>query len=367
MRSAPSRSIRFGGLAFAVVGGALALCALLPLTGCGPSQRSKSADSPSSGSAKKTPAEIAAKAMPAIVSIRTPHTLGTGFIVDKNGLIATNLHVLAGGGPKVVVTLADGREFLVVELTNGSPERDLAIARIDAKGLPTLTLGDSDAMHPGDPVVAIGHPMGLEGTVSNGLVSAVRPVSDTLTILQISAPIAPGSSGGPIFNERGEVIGVATAILREGQNLGFGVPANYVKALLKDTDPISIEAFAAATTKPEQKLPAVKRDIPKHAVAVLGGCSDDTIRLIVKSLSEAVQIGAPLYDGGNFGACYHIYEGAALDLERKLPKACGGPVKALGDGRKRAATLPKSYEQAWALRDTFDGLMDVIARKYKGE
>ena len=342
------------------------MCALALLAACGPPQKAKAGDS-SSASAKKTPAEIAARSMPAIVSIRTSHTLGTGFIVDKRGLIATNLHVLAGGGPKVVVTLSDGREFLVIELTNGSPERDLAIARIDAEDLPTVPLGDSDAMRAGDPVVAIGHPMGLEGTVSNGLVSAVRAVSDTLTILQISAPIAPGSSGGPIFNDRGEVIGVATAILREGQNLGFGVPANYIKALLKDKDPISIEAFAAATTKPEQQLPAVKRDIPKHAVAVLGGCSEDNVRLIVKSLSEAVQIGAPLYDGGNFGACYHIYEGAALDLERKLPKGCGGPVKALGDGRKKAAALPKSYEQAWALRDTFDGLMDVIARKYKGE
>ncbi len=108
----------------------------------------------------QTPAQIAAHATPAVVSIRTPHSLGTGFVVRKDGWIATNFHVIAAG-TEIMVSLPDGREFHVVEILNANPQRDLALLRIEADNLPTLPLGDSDALRPGDPVVAIGHPLGL--------------------------------------------------------------------------------------------------------------------------------------------------------------------------------------------------------------
>src|SRR5579883_1798967 len=191
--------------------GAAALLLLAAAAGCKPAGAKSQNDTPAA-QVHMTPAEIAAKNTPAIVSIRTERAMGTGFIVNKDGLIATNLHVVFGGGARVIVTLSDGREYPVISVTNGSRKHDLVILRIAAKNLPVLKLGDSDAIRPGDPIVAIGHPLGLEDTVSNGLVSATRTVDDDLKVLQISAPIAPGSSGGPIFNDRGEVIGVATAI-----------------------------------------------------------------------------------------------------------------------------------------------------------
>ena len=129
-------------------------------------------------------------------SVRTDHSLGTGFAVGPS-LIATNLHVISGSS-KITVTLTDKRELPVLQIENGDRERDLVLLRVEASRLPSLTLGDSSIMRPGDPVVAIGHPMGLEDTVSNGLVSAVRHIDHAekeLTVLQISAPIAPGSSG----------------------------------------------------------------------------------------------------------------------------------------------------------------------------
>src|SRR6201999_60661 len=98
-------------------------------------------------------------------------------------------------------------------------------------------LGDSDKTRPGDSVVAIGNPLGLENTVSNGLISARRKFDEGVEVLQISAPIAPGSSGGPIFNDHGEVIGIATAILEEGQNLNFGMPVAYLAPMLKAPEP----------------------------------------------------------------------------------------------------------------------------------
>jgi len=318
--------------------------------------------SPLPGSTIRTPAEIAAHSTPAVVSVRTGQSLGTGFVVGNDGLVATNLHVVAGSS-KITVTLADHRDFEVVEIWNGDRQRDLVIMRIEAQKLPVLALGDSSAIHPGDTVVAIGHPLGLEDTVSNGLVSAIRKVDDDLTVLQISAPIAPGSSGGPIFNDKGEVIGVATAIMMGGQNINFGVPVTYLKDLLKRPSRVSLETFATATAEEDEaEAPAPKRKIPVLPVRVLDGCSPESIALMLKSIGNAIDIGAPLYNDGNVEGCYHVYEGAASDLERRLKASCEKPMKALAEGRKKAARLSDPSDQAWALRDTFDGLLDVIKR-----
>jgi hypothetical protein len=239
--------------------------------------------------------------------------------------------------------------------------------RVEADKLPVLPLGDSSQVRPGDAVVAIGHPLGFEDTISNGLVSAVRHVSEDLDVLQISAPIAPGSSGGPVFDERGRVIGVATAIIQGGQNLNLALPAKYVQALLAEPEPISMSAFTAAMTALQRPAPHVERHVPRHALTVLKGCSAESHVAIARSLAAAIEVGAPLYNGGDFAACYHVYEGAALDLTRRLPKTCTGPKRALSQGRMRAAKLAEPSAQAWALRDAFDGLLEVIARRMSRE
>src|SRR5260221_8443889 len=152
-----------------------------------------------------SPADIAARALPTVVAIRTAQSLGTGFVVRPDGWIATNLHVIVGGS-HVKVTLGSERELEVIEVLAASPEHDLALVRVDARGLPAVALGDSDAMRPGDPLVAIGPPPGLQDTASNGLISPRPQADDGTEVLQISAPLPPGSSGGPISPHRGEVI-----------------------------------------------------------------------------------------------------------------------------------------------------------------
>lgn len=311
-----------------------------------------------------TPAQIAARVTSAIVSIRSPTGLGTGFVVRKDGWIATNLHVIAGASELVVAT-PDKRLFPVVEVLAVDREHDLALLRIDAE-LGALVLGDSDAVRAGDSVVAIGHPLGLEDTVSNGLVSAVRVIDPSLTVLQISAPIAPGSSGGPLFSDHGEVIGVATAYSTKGQNLNFGVPVRYLKELLVDTHPVPLAIFAAATRATEARLPSIHREIPRHDLKLLAGCSDGDLERAGRIIGEAIEVGAPVYNEQHFAACYHVYEGAALDLEKRLPAACKGPKKAMRDGRTRAGKLDDPSAQAWAMRDAFDGLVEVIERKLGG-
>jgi len=200
----------------------------------------------------------------------------------------------------------------------------------------------------------------LTDTVSSGLVGAVREVEENFSVLQISAPIAPGSSGGPLFDDRGRVIGVATAILLGGQNLNLGVPINDVKLLLEKSQPVTLDELAKHTKRAQ--MPAVKRDIPRHPLSSLKGCAPERIALIAHAIENAIEVGAPLYNRGDFASCYHVYEGAALDIERKLGQSCRTPQKALADGRRRAASLKASHAQAWAMRDAFDGLLEVIQR-----
>ncbi len=322
-----------------------------------------------SGRTKLTPREIAARSEPAIVRIESlPDRVGTGFAIDPSGVIATNLHVVAGARA-IRVHLLDGTTYDVKRVDAIDLDRDLALIQIDPKQpLPTIPLGDSDKVAAGDPVIAIGNPMGvLDYSVSDGLISSVRVLSETLTVLQISAPISQGSSGGPLFNSYGEVIGVATAILTQGQNLNFGVPGNYIRALLAKRTPMSLDEFAQKTSPPQEDDqhagPDVKiaRKVPIHELSVLDGCSATDMQDIFQGVSQAIESGAPLYNSGNHEACYRIYEGTSMHFEKEAP--CQGVRAAFGDGLLRASTMQSWTERAWALRDTFDGMLDLLERK----
>jgi len=160
-------------------------------------------------------------------------SLGSGFIVSADGYILTNNHVV-DKARDIRVALSDGRA-LVAKLVGRSPEIDVALIKVDAADLPAVTLGDSDAMEVGDWVVAIGNPFGLSHTVTKGIVSAkgrVIGAGPYDNLIQTDAAINPGNSGGPLFNLQGEVVGINTMILAQGQNLGFAVPINMVKEIL---------------------------------------------------------------------------------------------------------------------------------------
>jgi hypothetical protein len=109
-------------------------------------------------------------------------------------------------------------------------------------------------------------------------------------------------------------------------------------------------------------LPPVSRHVPHHPRSILDGCSDDDVSAIAEGIDGAISVGAPLYNSGNFAGCYHLYEGTAADVERKLSASCVGPGRALEAGRTRAASLGDPSAQAWAMRDAFDGLVEVIER-----
>ncbi|HET6610397.1 MAG TPA: trypsin-like peptidase domain-containing protein [Kofleriaceae bacterium] len=319
---------------------------------------------------KLTAAEIVQQSTPAIVRIQTDlagqegaHGVGTGFIVAADGRIATNLHVIHGS-KAVSVTLLDGTTLPVHEVIAVDPDRDLAIIQVNRSGLPVLRLGDSEKVDAGDPVIAIGNPLGvLDYTVSDGLISSIRMLENTTKVLQISAPISRGSSGGPLFNSYGEVIGVATFISLQGQNLNFGIPSNYLRPLMAARSGMTLEQLEARLpATPHVGEPAIERKVPHHEMAILDGCKDTSIVEVVRVITEAIDNGAPIYNQGNHEACYRIYEGAARKLRDDL-KACDGIKGALDAGLKRAEGEISYTEKAWALRDTFDGLLDVVMRK----
>ena len=160
-----------------------------------------------------------------------PIAQGSGFLISKDGHVVTNYHVIKSG-TSAVVKLPNGTFFAVDGVLASDKNRDVAIIKAHGVDFRTLTLGDSDRLQVGEEVVAIGNPLSLESTVSNGIVSAIRTVEDEGgKFLQITAPIAPGSSGGPLFNMAGEAVGITTSHLVGGQNLNFAVPINDVKPL----------------------------------------------------------------------------------------------------------------------------------------
>jgi serine protease Do len=166
--------------------------------------------------------------------------LGTGMLMDAQGHILTNHHV-AGGATKIEVLLANGYTY-PARLVGTDPKTDLAVIKIDAKeALPYVTFGDSDAVGVGEWVVAIGHPRGLDQTVTQGIISAKhrRGISDPSSyqdFLQTDAAINPGNSGGPLLNLRGEVIGVNAAIASQTggfEGIGFAIPSNMAVSVAK--------------------------------------------------------------------------------------------------------------------------------------
>jgi Trypsin-like peptidase domain len=157
---------------------------------------------------------------------------GSGFLISKDGRVVTNYHVIESGS-SAIVKLPDGAFFAVDGVLASDKARDVAIIQAHGENFKALILGNSDRVQVGEEVVAIGNPLSLESTVSNGIVSGIRTVEGKGgKFLQITTPISPGSSGGPLFNMVGEVVGITTLYLEGGENLNFAIPINDIKWLL---------------------------------------------------------------------------------------------------------------------------------------
>lgn len=165
---------------------------------------------------------------------RVQQGVGSGFILSEDGRIVTNAHVI-NDADTVQVTLKDGRTF-EGEVLGTDPVTDVAVIDIEANDLPTVSLSDSDQIQPGQWAIAIGNPLGLDNTVTVGIVSGIGRTSGEVGVsdkrvnfIQTDAAINPGNSGGPLLNAQGEVIGMNTAIIQNAQGIGFAIPINKVE------------------------------------------------------------------------------------------------------------------------------------------
>lgn len=263
---------------------------------------SNSSAADASPRANNSIAKIAENVSPSVVSIGVESAngsgTGSGFIVRDDGYIVTNNHVVAGAGRNgtITVTLSDGTEKTATVVGTNAPY-DLAVLKIDSNELPVVTLGDSSQLRVGDGTVAIGSPLGLSGTVTSGIVSALnRPVTagegnsgpgqpdmSYISAIQTDAAINPGNSGGPLVNSRSEVIGVNSAIATLGGGnsgggaesgsigLGFAIPINTAKRVAEEI----ISTGKSSTTTLGIQLDTAKAEENATVAEVTAGSAAD--------------------------------------------------------------------------------------------
>ncbi len=191
--------------------------------------------------------------------------MGTGFFISASGELATNFHVIEGGKSFKAQTQT-GAFYAISRVLAADRERDVAILKADAENAPCLSLS-SGIPQIGESIVIVGSPKGLDGSVSNGILSAVRNV-ENVDVLQFTAPISHGSSGSPVLNAKAEVIGIATASIASGQNLNFAIPASVISSLARQTgNESSTPAYAGAAPTAAHQNDAPQTD-PVFAQAV---------------------------------------------------------------------------------------------------
>lgn len=223
-----------------------------------------------SGDLKPSPAqlprltteELFKQAAPSVVLIQVFNSSGTqfgtgsGFIAADGGVV-TNYHVIRGAY-SAAARLQDGSTNPVQGVVGYDPNRDVAVLKVDNLVAEPLPLADSDRVQIGDKVVAIGSPLAIQNTISDGIISGIRS-----GVLQTSTPISPGSSGGPLFNRQGEVVGITVAQIIGAQNVNFAVPINWAKRYLRSSEVTTLSDLAKQNTV-EQEIVGSTISVPAH-------------------------------------------------------------------------------------------------------
>src|SRR6266571_4771813 len=216
--------------------------------------------------------EIAKKVSAAVVTIHGQTEVGqvegSGFLVSSDGMVVTSLHVIRGIR-RGSVQLAGGDIFESFTVRGVDEKKDLAIIQIAGFVLPAIELGDSNELQPGEPVLLVGSPRGLQGSITAGLISGVRELSEGFKVIQTDAAPNAGNSGGPLVNARAQAVGVLGFKLKDSSGLNFAVPINYVRGMLNNlADSVNVASLAADST--ETKRIERLSDVKKMAVLSFG-------------------------------------------------------------------------------------------------
>ena len=223
-----------------------------------------------------------------------PIAQGSGFLISKDGRVVTNYHVVKRGS-SAVIKLPDGAFFLVDGVVAFDKARDVAVIKAHGENFRTVALGDSDRLQVGEEVVAIGNPLSLELTVSNGIVSGIRTIGDDGgKFLQITTPISHGGSGGPLFNMAGEVVGITSSGLPGGENLNFAIPIN-------DAKPLLLAKVFKVYGLPDEIEPVKARTTDRNlGTAISNTRLSETLQWLSGASDEVLATGVPPYSHYTF-------------------------------------------------------------------
>lgn len=247
----------------------------------------------------ETIAEIVKRAKPAVVEIvalnrkGSPTKFGTGFFISSDGQLITNRHVIDEASSLVAFNILGARLALerVMSEEKDLFGPDLVLLKFQVKDVPFLKVRESDDIAEGDKVIVIGNPAGLTGTVSDGIVSGFRTKFLGIPLIQITAPISPGSSGSPVLDENGEVIGVATLTNSQGQNLNFAIASSEIRSLVRgvwcDEQPEACETLGGLVNTIREAMTVAQHDraqsiIEKYLADRLAVRNDPTLDAAAK-------------------------------------------------------------------------------------
>lgn len=297
-----------------------------------------------------TPLDAAA----AVVLLEFQHSYGLGFVAP-NGRIVTCFHVVADE-PQITAHLADGRILPVQSVCAVDSRRDLAVLDVGLLDVKPVKAPETKLALEGQAVFIFGMVAG-EGRARwvDAELSSVQVVGASLTVYTLSGDVPADASGGPMVATDGVVLGVVTVAKSDEGIATLAVPWKYVEPLLLQHLALPLSALSVGGRKPLQ------RQVPHHGAAVFEGCSLSSLILISEIITEAIRVGASVYNGGDRTRCFAIYEQTARKLIESCDD-CSGAQTALRAGLARASSMPDVDNKAWAMRDAFDGLLLAIEK-----
>jgi len=314
-------------------------------------------------------ADLFAKTSPSVVTLTTYNGAGerlgqgSGFVVHKSGVIVTCLHVIANAAT-VEIQSADESTQTATAIIRSSKDWDVALLKAAKSRQPPLKLGPPESVRVGAAVVAIGSPLGYGNTLSQGIISGLRPHAGQSDMIQVTAPISPGSSGGPILSaSTGEILGMSVASLTAGQNINFAVPARVIADQLKTID-----------QPPERKLddftPEVKRSLAeakKVRKTLELECTEADASTINRAIEDAIASGVGIYNSGNALGCFRVYEGAAYKILFTLSGRSKTATTTLTNALHKADAVDNAPNaasaKAWIMRNAFDSIAGIRGRR----
>ncbi len=300
---------------------------------------------------------VPVEAAASVVLLEFQSSYGLGFVAP-NGRVVTSFHVVSDE-EDILVHMADGRALPAKGVAALDVKRDLAVLDLGELDVPPVDPAGSRLAADGAPAFVFGM-VPEEGRARwvESKIIAVQVLGPSLTVYRLDGQLPRDASGGPLVATDGRVLGVVTVADSDEGIVTLGIPWRYVEPLLSLDQALPLSSLQDTRKKPP------KRMVPEHPLSLLEGSSVKGLEAATDAIGSAIKVGAPAYNEGDVATCYQVYADCAREVIADRAD-CPGVQTVLRDGLDRAASLGDVDQQAWAMRDAFDGLLAVIDRFFK--